>query len=215
VIVIDTQGRVYEVALIDPPWGIFKARSDKGMRRDASRRYPVLSVAEICALSIPLAQNGTVYLWTLAYQPPETVVQVLCAWGVEKRTEIVWDKGSPGKGLRVRGCHETMIIATRGRPPKLAYRPSSVIHAPRPSRLHSAKPEIFAEIIDQIHPGQSKIELFARTCRPGWDAWGDEIGGFVPATREFSTATREITAAGHAAQAEGRRCNAGPERQVP
>jgi N6-adenosine-specific RNA methylase IME4 len=178
-VVIDSSGQTFQVLLIDPPWGDFRAWSDKGMGRDASRRYPVLSVEEICAIPIPLAKHGTVYLWTLAYQPPETLAQVLRAWGVEKRSELVWDKMRPAKGLRVRGMHETLIIATRGRPPKLGYRPPSVIHAEPPSRpkgmRHSAKPDVFNELVERIHPSQSLAELFARRRRPGWWCWGNEL----------------------------------------
>jgi N6-adenosine-specific RNA methylase IME4 len=102
-------------------------------------------------------------------------MESLVAWRLEFKAEIVWVKDSIGTGLRVRGQHENLLIATRGRPPKLAYRPPSVVQAPRPSRLHSAKPAIIAEIIERIHPGQDKIELFARTRREGWDSWGDEL----------------------------------------
>ncbi|MGC2123324.1 MAG: hypothetical protein WA652_10770, partial [Xanthobacteraceae bacterium] len=40
---------------------------------------------------------------------------------------------------------------------------------------HSAKPEIFLEMIEQYFPTLSKIELNRRgPARLGWDAWGDE-----------------------------------------
>jgi N6-adenosine-specific RNA methylase IME4 len=30
--------------------------------------------------------------------------------------------------------------------------------------------------IERLYPDASKLELFARSERPGWDAWGNEVG---------------------------------------
>jgi N6-adenosine-specific RNA methylase IME4 len=49
-----------------------------------------------------------------------------------------------------------------------------VILAPR--RAHSQKPEEVRDSIDRLYPDASKLELFARSERPGWDAWGNEVG---------------------------------------
>jgi N6-adenosine-specific RNA methylase IME4 len=38
---------------------------------------------------------------------------------------------------------------------------------------HSAKPEAFLDIVEQVSPGPY-LELFARRQRLGWDTWGDE-----------------------------------------
>jgi N6-adenosine-specific RNA methylase IME4 len=44
-----------------------------------------------------------------------------------------------------------------------------------PIGRHSAKPELFAEMIEQLYPTVPKIELNRRgQARPGWDAWGAE-----------------------------------------
>jgi N6-adenosine-specific RNA methylase IME4 len=44
-----------------------------------------------------------------------------------------------------------------------------------PIGRHSAKPELFAEMIEQLDPAVPKIELNRRgQARPGWDAWGTE-----------------------------------------
>ena len=41
---------------------------------------------------------------------------------------------------------------------------------------HSAKPEVFAEMIEAYFPNLPKIELNRRgAARPGWDAWGNEV----------------------------------------
>ncbi len=38
---------------------------------------------------------------------------------------------------------------------------------------HSAKPDAFADLIEQVSPGPY-LEMFARRQRLGWDTWGDE-----------------------------------------
>jgi len=76
----------------------------------------------------------------------------------------------------VRNQHELLLVATRGDmpSPSPANRPPSVISAPR--REHSRKPDEAYELIERMYPELPKIELFARHARPGWAAWGNEVG---------------------------------------
>jgi N6-adenosine-specific RNA methylase IME4 len=39
--------------------------------------------------------------------------------------------------------------------------------------MHSAKPEAFLDVVEQVSPGPY-LELFSRRARLGWDTWGDE-----------------------------------------
>ena len=90
-----------------------------------------------------------------------------------------------GLGQYIRGSHELLLLFTRGRgqAPEVwnghklwansdARSVSSVIRAPRTK--HSAKPEEAHHLIERVSAGP-RIELFARTTRPGWDVWGDEV----------------------------------------
>jgi N6-adenosine-specific RNA methylase IME4 len=45
-----------------------------------------------------------------------------------------------------------------------------------PRGKHSAKPEAFLDVVEQVSPGPY-VELFARRDRLGWDTWGDESLG--------------------------------------
>jgi hypothetical protein len=40
-------------------------------------------------------------------------------------------------------------------------------------KIHSAKPEAFLDLVEQLSPGP-RLELFARRQRLGWDTWGNE-----------------------------------------
>jgi N6-adenosine-specific RNA methylase IME4 len=47
-----------------------------------------------------------------------------------------------------------------------------------PIREHSRKPdEAYAEA-EKMVPNVARADLFSRRTRPGWDAWGDEVGKF-------------------------------------
>lgn len=48
-------------------------------------------------------------------------------------------------------------------------------------REHSAKPELFQDLIEQMSPGPY-LELFARRRRMGWDVWGNEVESDVELT---------------------------------
>jgi N6-adenosine-specific RNA methylase IME4 len=45
-----------------------------------------------------------------------------------------------------------------------------------PRGAHSAKPEAFLDLVEQVSPGPY-VELFARRDRLGWDTWGNESLG--------------------------------------
>jgi N6-adenosine-specific RNA methylase IME4 len=42
--------------------------------------------------------------------------------------------------------------------------------------VHSAKPDGFLDVVEQVSPGPY-LELFARRARFGWDYYGDESLG--------------------------------------
>lgn len=42
-------------------------------------------------------------------------------------------------------------------------------------RKHSQKPEISYQIIERLYPNLSKLEMYARQERKGWDCWGNEV----------------------------------------
>ena len=50
------------------------------------------------------------------------------------------------------------------------------------AREHSRKPAEFYQMLSQRTPGLRRADLFAREKRDGWDAWGDEVEKFSPAS---------------------------------
>lgn len=43
------------------------------------------------------------------------------------------------------------------------------------STKHSKKPLCAYEMIEDMFPNESKLEIFARDTRNGWDSFGDEL----------------------------------------
>ncbi len=179
----------YSLIIADPPWSYSLREADRTHRNRTP--YPNMSDEEI--LNLPIgeiaAQNAYLLLWTtnnhlaLAFQCLET-------WGFTQKSMFTWVKTTKnstldeikprmGIGHYGRSCTEHFLVATKGKPRSFVHLGltdiRNVILAPRTD--HSRKPEEFFAIADRLGDilGGSKIELFARELREGWDAWGAEI----------------------------------------
>jgi N6-adenosine-specific RNA methylase IME4 len=166
------------VLLADPAWRFGDSLPGKG--RGASKHYATLSIDEIKAFPLPpLADDAVLVLWRVAAMAAEAY-EVVRAWGFTAKSEIVWvkvaDYGSKrlriGMGRSVRNCHESAIIATRGKPQRLSMSEPSVVFAPRLE--HSRKPLAVHRLLERLYPGPYH-ELFARRVVRGWRCEGNEI----------------------------------------
>ena len=167
-----TLSGLFPVLYADPPWDDDFGHSG----RDTEIHYPTMTLDEIKALGVPgiSAPDAVLYLWALPHMLPKAL-EVMEAWGFSYRTHAVWAKNEVGLGKYFRNEHELLLIGRRGAfpPPPERLRVSSVIQAPVGE--HSAKPEVFLELIERWYPNMPKIELFRRGApRPGWAAWGNE-----------------------------------------
>lgn len=165
----------YNVIYADPPWEY----RNSGLNGAAERHYPTMPLEQICDLltdiRLEVDDNATLFLWATSPMLRDALT-VMESWGFDYKACMVWtkDKATYGKlGFYLRTQHELLLIGTRGQfiPETM---PVSVITAPRGE--HSAKPEAFREIVEQMYPRQRFIELFARnaTTREGWTFWGNE-----------------------------------------
>jgi len=162
----------FSIIYADPPWEYEYSVSTP---RDIENHYPTLELEKIKVIKIPADDNAMLFLWAPAPKVEEGL-EVMKAWGFSYRTNMVWLKDKIGTGYYARGKHELLLIGIKGDgigTPLPENRPESVIFAERTE--HSKKPDIFYEIIEKMYPKHSKIELFARNKREGWEAWGNEI----------------------------------------
>lgn len=162
----------YDVLYVDPPWSYeFSA-----VRGSAENHYAVMTEEELMRLPLPASDNAILFLW-VPYPKSREAFDVIDAWGFVFKSKIVWVKDKIGTGHYVRAKHEELFICVKGEGlglPAEQDRPESVVFAERME--HSRKPEIFYEIIDDMYPGRTRIELFARgEAREGWKTWGLEV----------------------------------------
>jgi N6-adenosine-specific RNA methylase IME4 len=171
--------RRYPIILADPPWS-FHVYNGPDKERTAERHYPAMSTEKICALPVDevATPDAVLFLWAVACDLPGAL-RVVTAWGFEYVTHLVWVKDKAGLGHWVRNQHELLLIARRGDMPTPLpkNRPPSVIQVAK--REHSRKPDQAFALIERMFPDLPKIELFARTPRPGWDRWGNETERFA------------------------------------
>lgn len=162
----------YPIIYADPPWRYEHCSTDN---RQIENHYPTMDLDEICALPVGdlAARDAILFLWTTSPKLTESI-KVLGSWGFEYRTCAVWDKQKIGMGYYFRQQHEILLVATKGNipVPEPSSRHSSVISIDRGQ--HSKKPEKFYEIIEKMYPELPKIELFCRSRRSGWAAWGNQ-----------------------------------------
>ena len=167
--------RRWPVILVDPPWD-YEISAPGRENSHPAQHYAVMSPAEIRALPVAdlAAESCVLFLWTTA-PCLEQAFEVIRGWGFEYKSNLVWDKEIIGMGHWVRGQHEHLLVASKGSPPLPPTEsvPASVFRERR--REHSRKPEASYRIIEAMYPALRKIELFARSTREGWAAWGNEV----------------------------------------
>jgi N6-adenosine-specific RNA methylase IME4 len=159
----------FRVIMADVPWPY--ERVDDPTHR-GSIDYPPMSIEEMCALPVPKLANDDCILWfwtTNAFM--HEAYHVVEAWGFEPKTILTWAKMKIGVGNWLRNQTEHCILAVKGKPVVQLTNQSTIIDAPR--REHSRKPKEFYELVESLCPG-SKVELFAREKRDGWERWGAE-----------------------------------------
>jgi len=171
----DFPGEIYSTIYADPPW----PESGGGkIKRGADRHYDLMSIREIVNMPVRsiAADNAHLYLWA-TNNFLHDAIHVMEAWGFRYITTITWAKDRIGLGQYFRGQTEHCLFGVRGRLPyKLLdgkrQQGTTLLNAPR--REHSHKPNEMRTMIERIsYP--PFIELFARECVPGWDAWGNEV----------------------------------------
>lgn len=168
--------KLYDIVYSDPPWKYSFAVSNT---RKIENHYPTMATKDICKLKVPAKKNSVLYLWATAPKL-EDALAVMKAWGFKYKTHAVWDKCKLGMGYWFRGQHELLLVGVRGKmsPPAPEFRKSSVFKEARGK--HSKKPDIVRQHIEEWTariPNVTRLEMFSRQAREGWDVFGNEVDG--------------------------------------
>lgn len=194
----------FDLIMADPPWR-YNMRSEKGYGKAPEAHYQTMPTAEIAALPVEVLAATDCLLWLWAVNPKlPDALQVMAAWGFTFKTAGTWVKRTTrgkdafGTGYVLRSSNEPFLIGTRGAPRTTkATRstiptyddgfhsvanggdwPSGSITIEGALREHSRKPDAAYQAAEGLMPAARRLELFSRQSRPGWSAWGNEVGRF-------------------------------------
>jgi N6-adenosine-specific RNA methylase IME4 len=170
----------YATIVADPPWHYaYATPPNPGLAGHIGVPYVAqplpyssMPLDDIKALSVAdvAAPDARLFMWTTNRYLRQSW-SVVESWGFEATGRVlVWCKKPMGT-LNV--TTEFIIMAKRGRPPRMPWTPTTWYDWKRPHHQHSRKPDAFMDLVESWCPGPY-VELFARSARPGWDAWGDE-----------------------------------------
>jgi len=157
----------FHVIVADPPW-----RYETGN----DLPYPTMAIEDIKALPVEsiAADDATLWLWTTNAHL-RVAFDVVEDWGFEYKTLLTWVKDRMGTGEWLRGRTEHCLLAARGKPIFIHGKYDTILEAIR--REHSRKPDEFYTLVEATCPG-SRVELFSRQERDGWQEFGDQVGKF-------------------------------------
>jgi N6-adenosine-specific RNA methylase IME4 len=165
--------------------------------RHVERHYRTMKLPDIKALPVAaLAAKTGCHLFLCATGPclPQAL-EVMAAWGFKYSTvALTWAKLKRsfdahqlrvlptadgdfhvGLGLTTRKNCEFVLLGRRGNARRISKKVRELVLAP--VREHSRKPDEYRERIEQYCEGPF-LEMFARSTRPNWSAWGLETGKF-------------------------------------
>lgn len=183
--------------LADPPWA-FRTFSGENMtpHRCAEDHYRTMTFEQMAQLPVGqvAAKDCALFMWVVGSHLTEAIA-LANAWGFEFKTDAFYwlkqrlmdaqqvdmftgDIPEPrmGFGYWTRKQVEPCWLFTRGKPKRLHAGVRQTIVEPR--REHSRKPDCQYDRIEQL-VGGPYLEMFARTQRPGWTAWGNQTDKFA------------------------------------
>jgi len=167
----------FNVIYADPPWkyaDTCEAGAIQG--KGADKHYPVMSIQELCDLSISdvVCDNAVLFLWVTS---PflSACWPIIEAWGFEYKSSFVWNKVRHNMGHYNSVRHEFLLICIKGSFMPQDKKLNNSVQTIKRSLRHSEKPEEFRKMIETMYPKSKKLELFGRKKVTGWKVWGNEV----------------------------------------
>lgn len=188
------KNKKYQIVYADPPWnfgdrlrGSKKMENGKACFRELELHYKTMKTNEICDLPVKeiLSDESILFIWTTDAHLPDCL-KVIESWGFKYKTiAFIWNKKT-NKGNQVcfmgkwtlKGS-EICLLATKGKAHKLikSHKFRQLVEAER--SIHSRKPDEVRRRIVELLGDLSRVELFCRTPKEGWDFWGNEVDSSI------------------------------------
>ncbi len=190
------QGK-YRCLVIDPPWQVDKIVREERLQQDRILDYPTMTLEEIAAL--PIAQLADesgchVYLWVTHKYLPDGL-RLFEVWGVKYQCLMTWIKPTGMTPYSWMYDTEHVLFGRIGNQPLL--RNGLRLSFEANVKGHSVKPDAFYERVALVSP-EPRLEMFARSRRAGWEAWGNEIDpvAFAAAQERIEAAQADAAVSG-------------------
>lgn len=182
----------FNVAYIDNPWAFDTKTTGGTFKSAATQKYPVMALADICALPVPaiLSHTAVVFLWVPTVLKFSHGLAVMNAWQLDYITTVYWDKQKNGMGYWFRNTVEELLVCQvrGGSIAPFGCQDMNMLHLPPDDLVddivhervgeHSTKPEAFRRLIERATGKISRrqcVELFARKTVPGWTSCGNYV----------------------------------------
>jgi N6-adenosine-specific RNA methylase IME4 len=173
----------YQVIYTDPPWEQTKGNKRKVRpNQEKSLDYKTLSMTEIQEIHRNYSDRTELkhnfFMWTIDKFLHQSE-QMMKELGYILHARLVWDKQNGiAPAFTIRFSHEYLLwFYKKGNilMPCEEMRGKQTTVIREKSTKHSKKPIAVYEMIEIMFPKSTKIELFARNTRDGWDSWGNEV----------------------------------------
>lgn len=175
---------MYQIIFADPPWDYAGQRQHAGTKSSdtggAIKHYPTMPTAQMIKEFRPLIDSWAnkdclLFMWT-TWPHLDQAISLGQGWGFKYvHTPFIWNKMRTNPGFYTMTQTEPVLCFKRGRipSPRGTRNERQLIEVLR--TRHSEKPQEAYDRVHRMFPTQNKIEMFARTKRTNWDAWGNEV----------------------------------------
>ncbi len=184
----------YNIIYADPPWKFEVYTPVTGTMKSPDQHYPTVTTSDLCKIPVSdwAAKDAFLCMWVVDPKLPDAF-DLARAWGFEFITVLFrWLKSSNGQlrlfdagerlnyglGYHTRGggCEECWLFKRGKGLPVLRHDIRKEFHSN--IREHSRKPDEVPSWIVDLYGDVPRLEMFARTQRPGWDSWGNQTDKF-------------------------------------
>ena len=169
----------FQIIYADPPWTYGTSTFFNGQQNktgNASDHYPTMDTEDIAMMNVNeiAEEDSLLYMWTTGPYMEKSIM-VMNRWGFQYITmAFVWHKGKPNPGYYSMSSCEYVILGKKGRIPQPRGERNIRQFVSKKKTKHSEKPHEVRRRIEQMHPTQTKLEMFARTSKEGWFVWGNQ-----------------------------------------
>ena len=173
-------GRRFRVISADPAWRYKGYASDGVPQRAKEQHYKTMSLEQLKALPVRMhaEKDAILFMWVISSHIDQAI-ELGEAWGFKFKTiGFWWDKGKMSLGKWTRQEGEICLLFSRGKPTRSPGAGGVRQTIREKPREHSRKPEEALIRMEKLCRGPY-LELFSRSTRPGWVAWGDQADLFA------------------------------------